>query len=89
MPKTEQEEKYTMLEQFAEDIETYLAEKECEVEVQDDEIVSIYLELPNTENYNYFINKIEKIFSKMKWDVEDWEIDGDYEGHIELVYIGE
>ena len=88
MAKTKQKKIY-ILEQFAEDIELYLAEKECEVTLQDEESVNIYLDLPNTENYNYFINKIEKIFSKTKWDVEDWEIDGDMEGHIEILYIGE
>ena len=76
------------LEQFVDDVEVYLGREECEV-IQDDEIVNIWLDLPNTENYNYFINKIEKIFSRTKWDVEDWEIDGDMEGHIELAYIGE
>ena len=88
MAKTKQEEKYTMLEQFVDDVEVYLGREECEV-MQDGEIVNIWLDLPDTENYNYFINKIEKMFSKIKWDVEDWEIDGDYEGHIELAYIGE
>jgi len=82
------EEKFVMLEELAEHIELYLAEKECDIVVSED-TVNVYLDLPNTDNYNYFINKIEKIFSKIEYDVEDFEIDGDYEGHIIISYIGE
>jgi hypothetical protein len=77
------------MEELAELMELYLAEKECEVDVVDDDRIEIYIDLPSTDNYNYFIAKIEKIFRKVPFDVEDYEIDGDYEGQIAIVYIGE
>jgi hypothetical protein len=61
---------------------------DLQVELDDYEI-SIYLDLPSTENYNNHINEVEKFFRYSNYDIEDFEIDGDYEGCITLIYEGE
>ena len=85
----ENTEKYLMLEKVSEDLEVYFSESECDIVVSDEEVINIYLDLPNTENYNDFLQEVENFFKNSEYDVEDFELDGDYEGHIELVYIGE
>lgn len=86
--KQKERDKSTLIEQFTDDLETYLQDDECEV-IQEAGTVNVYLDLPNTENYNHFVSKVERVFSKTKYDTEDWEIDGDYEGCIEIMYVGE
>jgi hypothetical protein len=61
---------------------------ECTIEL-DGDIITIYLNLPNTEYYTNFVSKLERFLVKSKYDIEDFEIDGDYEGQIELAYEGE
>jgi hypothetical protein len=85
----ESEEKFKVLEQLSEDLYVHFGEEDCDIVVQNEESVNIYLNLPNTENYTTFLDKVERYFSKAKYDIEDWEIDGDYEGHIEILYIGD
>ena len=85
----EHEEKYELLEKLAEEIDIYFSESECDVIVQDEESINIYLDLPNIQNYNDFITEVERFFAISKNDIEDFEIDGDYEGQIIIVYEGE
>ena len=85
----ENTEKYIMLEKVSEDLEIFFGESECDIVVSDEEVINIYLDLPNTENYNDFLQEVENFFKNSEYDVEDFEIEGDHEGHIELVYIGE
>jgi hypothetical protein len=47
------------------------------------------LDLPSTDNYDNHITEIERFFKFSDYDVEDYEIDGDYEGQITISYIGE
>ena len=78
-----------MLEKLSEDLGNELEEAECDIVVQEEESVNIYLDLPETENYNHFIELVERFFRNSRYDVEDFEISGDYEGHIEIIYEGE
>jgi len=83
------EDKYLFVEKLSEDIDIFFSESECDVVVSDEEIVNIYLNLPNTENYNDFITEVETFFKSSKYHIEDFEIDGDYEGHIIITYQDE
>jgi len=78
----------TVIEELAEEMYENIGEDECTIDVQDN-IIVVYLDLPNTENYVSFINIIERFLTKSKFDIEDFDIDGDYEGQIEIVYDGE
>jgi len=78
----------TVIEELAEEMYESIGEDECTIDVQDN-IIVVYLDLPNTENYVSFINIIERFLTKSKFDIEDFDIDGDYEGQIEIVYDGE
>jgi len=80
-----------MNEELAEDLRDYLYDEgfiDAQIE-QDDEVTNIYLDLPNTGNYDTHIEAVESFFAQSVFDVEDFEIDGDYEGHIEITYEGE
>jgi len=79
------------LDEFTEDLRDYMYDEgfiDAQIE-QDDEEVNVYLDLPNTENYDTHIEVIESFFAQSNYDVEDFEIDGDYEGHIYILYEGE
>jgi len=77
-----------MLEQFTEDLRDYFYD-ECNTDVQvelDDNEINVYLSLPSTSNYDAHIYAIERFFKRSEYDVEDFDIDGDYEGVITIVY---
>ena len=38
----------------------------------------------DTENYDEYVQEMKVCFSNSKFDIEDFEMDGDYEGHIIL-----
>ena len=76
------------VEDLAELIEHYMGDLEVEIYVED-EVVSIALDLPSSDNYNYIVNEVEKVFRKSKENIEDWDIDGDYESIVEISYIGD
>jgi len=78
----------TVIEELAEEMYETIGEDECTIDVQDN-VITIYLDLPNTENYISFINIIERFLTKSKFDIEDFDFDGDYEGQIEIIYDGE
>ncbi len=80
------DEKFIMLEKLAEDLENELEEAECDIVVQEEESINIYLDLPETENYNYFIEEVERFFRNSRYDVEDFSIYVYYEGNIEIMY---
>jgi len=77
------------MEDFELELSHYFGEDECEVTLDADGNVNIYLHLPNTENYNSFLLLVDDFFPESSYDIEDFEIDGDYEGNIEINYIGE
>ena len=78
-----------MLDEITEDLRDYFYDKgDTDLQVElDDEIINVYLDLPDTRNYDSHIDAIERFFRRSKYDVEDFEISGDYEGHIEILYI--
>ena len=79
------------LSEFTDELRDYFYDEDntdLEVE-QDDNEINIYLDLPSIENYDIHISRIEKFFRSTKYDVEDFEIDGDYEGYITIIYEGE
>ncbi len=57
---------------------------DLQVELGDEEEINIYLDLPNTENYNYHIDILEDFFRDREYDNEDFSVDGDYEGTITI-----
>lgn len=76
------------LETVADELYVYLEDKgfdDLEVHVRGN-VIEIYLDLPNTDNYNSTLAVVENFFDR--YYVEDFEIDGDYEGLITLEYIG-
>jgi hypothetical protein len=77
------------LEDIVEDVRDYFYENgntDLQVEIGESEF-SIFLDLPNTSNYEYHINELEKFFRVSDdHDIEDFDIDGDYEGIITAVY---
>lgn len=77
-----------LVEDLAEELHENIGEYECTIDSEDN-VITIYLDLPDTYNYNTFISKIERFLVKSKYDIEDFDIDGDYEGQIEIVYEGE
>ena len=77
-----------LVEDLAEELYESIGEDECTIETEDN-IITIYLDLPDTENYISFVNTIERFIVKSRYDIEDFEIDGDYEGQIDIVYEGE
>jgi len=76
------------LEELAEELYETIGEDYCTIEVEQDTII-VFLDLPSTENYTSFVNTIERFLLKSKYHIEDFEIDGDYEGQIEIIYEGE
>jgi hypothetical protein len=79
------------MEVFGEDLRDWFydnGDTDVQVEVDEDE-VNVYLDLPSTDNYDAHIIAIESFFRDSDFDVEDYEIDGDYEGQITISYIGE
>ena len=79
------------LAEFTDDLRDYFYDEgdiDLQVE-QDDNEINIYLDLPSTENYDAHIDEIESFFRNGNYDVEDFEISGDYEGTITLTYEGE
>ena len=79
------------LSEFTNDLRDYFYDEgNVDVQVeQDDNEVNIYLDLPSTENYDAHIEEVESFFRNSEYDVEDFDIDGDYEGCITLSYEGE
>lgn len=79
------------LETVVEELRDYFYDKNNEdVQVKlDENEINVYLDLPDTRNYDAHIDTIERFFSKSKYDVEDFDFDGDYEGTITLTYEGE
>jgi len=52
--------------------------------------IEISLDLPSTSNYDSTMKCLERFFnSKSSYHIEDFDIDGDYEGQITVSYIGE
>ena len=79
------------MEDLGEDLRDYFYDEnnvDLQVETDEDEI-NVYLDLPSTDNYDNHITEIERFFKFSDYDVEDYEIDGDYEGQITISYIGE
>ena len=77
-----------LVEDLVEELYESIGEDECTIETEDN-VITIYLDLPDTENYISFVNVIEKFLVKSRYDIEDFEIDGDYEGQIDIIYEGE
>jgi len=77
-----------LVEDLAEEIYESVGEDECTIKTEEN-IITIYLDSADTENYISFVNAIEKFLVKSRYDIEDFEIDGDYEGQIDIVYEGE
>ena len=76
------------LEEFIEDLRNYFYDNgdiDLQLELGEEEI-NIYLDLPSTENYDVHIDMIEEFFSYSEYDIEDFSIDGDYEGTI-IIYL--
>jgi len=74
---------------FGDDLRDYFyydGNIDLQVEV-DDNTISIYLDLPSEANYDSHMILLEEFFSENNYDVEDFDIDGDYEGTITLEYI--
>ena len=77
-----------LVEDLAEELYESIGEDECTIETEDN-VITIYLDLPDTDNYISFVNVIERFLVKSRYDTEDFEIDGDYEGQIDIIYEGE
>ena len=79
------------LEEFTETLRDYFYDNgNVDIQVElDEDTIYVYLDLPSVENYEKHMYYIERFFNKSLFDVEDFEIDGDYEGQIEIFYIGE
>ena len=78
------------LSKIAEDLRNYFYDDhdvDLQVELDDNEI-NVYLDLPSTENYDNHIEAIENYFRDSDNDIDDFDIDGDYEGTITLTYVG-
>ena len=75
-----------MIEEFTEDVRNYFydnGDNDIQVEVGEYEL-TIYLDLPSTENYDTAIDRLEQFFVEGKYDYEDFSVDGDYEGIIKI-----
>ena len=75
-----------MIEEFTEDVRNYFydnGDNDIQVEVGEYEL-TIYLDLPSTENYDTAIDRLEQFFVEGKYDYEDFSVDGDYEGIITI-----
>jgi hypothetical protein len=77
-----------IIEDLVEELYEKIGDEECSI-TSDENVISIYLDLPDTENYTVFLDKVERFMVKSKYDIEDFEIDGDYEGQIDIVYEGD
>jgi len=82
-----------ILEELAEVLKDYFYDNEIyeqEVEYDEDtQEVNIYLNLPNEDNYNEYLREIELFYRQSKFHIDDFDIDGDYEGQITIIYEGE
>ena len=81
------------LEELAEELRDYFYDnriEEQQVEYDEDASeINIYLDLPDTDNYDDYVREIELFFRSSDSDIDDFDIDGDYEGVITLTYEGE
>lgn len=78
------------LEQFTDDLRWFLYDEGyVPLQIEDTDIgVALYLDIPSESNYDYYVNMVRAFFAQSEYDISDFTIDGDYEGQIELEWIG-
>ena len=76
---------------FKDDLEEFLEDQYSELEVifnEEDLEIVIILENPNINNYNDALEFVELFFIESnKYHIESFEIDGDYEGTLTLLFL--
>ncbi len=74
-----------ILEEMMKSLRVFLGYNEtyAEVFIEDGEVL-IHMDLPSEENYNYAIELVELFFEEEEYDIEEYYIDGDYEGIISI-----
>lgn len=76
-----------MIEDFTEDLKTYFIDDNDIKITQDKDKIYLLLDLPNTDNYESYMEELELFFDSSIYDVEHFDIDGDYEGEIEITVL--
>ncbi len=73
------------LEELSSNLGVYLSYKSAyaDLYLEDGELI-ISLELPSEDNYNEYIDIIENFFNEAGYDIEEYIIEGDYEGIIKI-----